>query len=296
MIHLTSKVKHCTRQRLPAKPAGLTLLVLVLCYFTGLNVLTAAKPSLPDAAVILDKYIEVTGGKAAYEKVYNRVSKSRLVFVGMGVESAVATYSAKPNKSYTKIESDVMGNAEYGTDGNITWYLSGSTGPLIEEGKAREAFLRSATFNSVLYWRKLYKKAECVGEEVINGKKCFKIVMKPSEDNPETFYYDRESNLLVKIKKTRLSSHMGSMPIEMFLSDYKRVDNILIPHKIKQVFKQCGNTRELLFVAEKIEHNVKIAGDIFNPPEEIQSLAKKGAAHGPGRKPQQGSCEKKSGK
>ena len=38
----------------------------------------------PEAAAVLDKYVEVTGGRQAYEKITNRVTKKRLVHVGMG--------------------------------------------------------------------------------------------------------------------------------------------------------------------------------------------------------------------
>ena len=49
-----------------------------------------AADDLPKAETILDKYIEVTGGKAAYEKNHSEVSTGTMEFVGKGIKGSVA--------------------------------------------------------------------------------------------------------------------------------------------------------------------------------------------------------------
>ena len=156
----------------------------------------------------------------------------------------------------------------------MAWYLSDGTGPLIEEGEARRVALREAAFNGAVHWRESFKKAKCVGGEVVEGKKCYKIVMTPYEGPPETRYYYKELELLIKAARTRLSSHMGPTPIEVTYSDYRRVDGLLLAHKQKQVSEQCGSTHELLIVTDSIEHNVQLPADRFDPPGEVQALVK----------------------
>lgn len=162
---------------------------------------------------------------------------------------------------------------EQGADGEVVWYVSAMTGPLVEEGEARTIALREAAFDHDVEWRKYYSEAECVGEEMIDGKSCHKIVLIPAEGPPETRYYDKASNLLVRTKKTRLSSHMGSVPVESTYSDYRRVDGLLIAHIKKQASEQCGSTREIVFVTESIEHNVDLRPDRFDPPPKVRALA-----------------------
>ncbi|MFQ5806702.1 MAG: isocitrate lyase/phosphoenolpyruvate mutase family protein, partial [Phycisphaerae bacterium] len=130
-------------------------------------------------------------------------------------------------------------------------------------------------FDRVVQWRKYYKTAECLEEQVIDGKTCYQIVMTPNNGEPETRYYDKQSGLLVKAKKTRLSSNMSPLSAELSFSDYRKVDGLLIAHKVKHESNMCGSKREMLFVTERVSHNVKLPPDRFDPPEEIRALAKK---------------------
>ncbi|UCE60569.1 MAG: hypothetical protein JSU63_02230 [Phycisphaerales bacterium] len=238
------------------------------------DVPAAAQEPLPDAATVLDRYVQVTGGKAAYERIHNRVSKERVLHVEMDFEDSAVRYAATPNKNYTEIESEAFGAIRHGTDGDTVWYLADTIGPVIQEGAARTSGLHASAFNRAVRWRDLYKKVECVGEEVVEGKTCYKLIMTPHEGQPETRYYDKESGLLVKTATTRLFSGMPPMPMEVTFRDYKEVDGLLIAHESKQSMQQCGGTREMLFTTTSIKHNVDLPADRFNPPKEILALMK----------------------
>ena len=287
MTHTASSTTSDARRRTPAGPAGPTgptVFVFVLVCLAWANVVGAAEDALTDAAAILDKYVEATGGRAAYEKIHNRVVKGRVVHVGMGFEDPAISFEAEPDQWYFRADSEALGKIERGTDGQVVWYLAANTGPMVEEGTARDAGLREAAFGRVLRWREFYQKAEYVGQEVVDGRTCYKIVMTPIAGEPETRYYDKESNLLVKTKKTRLSSCAGSIPMESTFSDYRPVDGLLIAHHKKRVFQMCGSTREMLFVTDSVEHNVTIPADRFAVPEEIRSLVSQVALRdGPAR-------------
>ena len=84
-----------------------------------------------------------------------------------------------------------------------------------------------------------------MGEETIDGKSCYRVVMTPTEGPVETHYYDKDSSLLTKVEGTRLFSNMPPMPMEVTYSDYEKVDGLLIPHKKRQATEQCGSTREI---------------------------------------------------
>jgi hypothetical protein len=266
----TSTIRHQRWQR--PRTVALVCALLLGCLVCP-QVLRAEEGTLPDAAAILDGYVEATGGKAAYEKIHNRVSKERVVHVGMGFEDARIEYQAEPNKHYVHLESDALGNVDLGTDGDVVWLLTEDTGPLIEEGTARAAQLREAAFNTALRWREFYREAKCVGEETVDGTPCYKIVMTPYAGEPETRYYDKQTNLLVKLQKMRLSSHMPAMPTGVTFSDYRRVDGLLIPHQRKRSFVLCGSKREMLYVTSSIEHNVELPANRFDLPEEVRNAS-----------------------
>lgn len=270
MFNLTGTVLTCGR---PTTFAGLIrsiLPALVLVCLLGPNVLRAQEDKLPKAETILDKYVEVTGGKAAYAKLNNRVTKATVELLGQGLKFSLTIYAARPNKMYTLTESEAFGKKEGGTDGDVVWEIGLMTGPQIKEGEERALALRGATFDAVQDWRKLYKKAECVGVEAIDGKPCYKVVLTAKEGSPETRYYDKESNLVVKTEMS-LKLPMGTIPFESYASDYKRVDRILLPHKARVMV--MGSER--IMTIESIKHNVEMPKDRFKLPEDIQTLVDK---------------------
>lgn len=227
----------------------------------------AGDEKLPAAAKILDKYVEVTGGRVAYERLKNRISKGTCDFASMGAKAALTTYEAAPNKRYVILEAAEMGRMEDGTTGDVAWEVQAMAGPRIKEGTEKADALRDATFNAPVYWSKLYKKVECVGLETFADKPCYKIVLTPAQGNPQTHYYDRESNLLVGTAFV-LEHPMGTLDVQMRMNDYRRVDGVSLAHEVHMSY--AG--QEQIVKIETIEHNVAIPEDRFALPEEIRLL------------------------
>jgi hypothetical protein len=144
------------------------------------------------------------------------------------------------------------------------------SGPVIERGEARKARIRAAAFDATVNWRARFEEARCLGIESIDGRDCYKIVLTPVEGLPETQYYDTESSLLVRIDMSQPSSCGPPIPIEMALSDYRPVDGLLIAHRVEETLEACGTKRGMVFVTEKIEHNVALSADRFDPPPAIR--------------------------
>jgi outer membrane lipoprotein-sorting protein len=228
-----------------------------------------AADDLPKAETILDKYIEATGGKAAYEKNHTEVSTGTMEFVGKGIKGSITSYRAEPNKSYTELDIAGIGKVREGSDGTTAWSLSALQGPRIKDGDEKAGALQAAKFNAELNWRDSYK-AETTGAEKVDGKDCYKVVLTPSQGSPQTRFYDKESNLLVKMTMT-VKNPMGEIPVESTVSDYRKEGSILMPHKITQ----SAAGQEIAIVIDKVQYNAEIPKDKFEPPDEIKALMKK---------------------
>lgn len=228
-----------------------------------------ASAQLPKGEDVLEKYIKATGGKEAYEKLTNQVMHGKMEIVGAAIKGPVKTYSAIPVKMRVEVELEGIGKIEQGTDGKVVWEKNPLTGNRILMGEERATMLRRATFNSDIHWRKLYKTATCEAEEKLDGKTVYKVVLTPESGKPATHYYDKESGLLVKMMMV-MESPMGELPSESTISDYKKVDGVLIPHTVRQKVL----VQELVISIDKIEHNVKIPEERFAIPEEIKKLLK----------------------
>jgi hypothetical protein len=128
--------------------------------------------ALPSGEAILDKYIEVTGGKAAYEKKRTEMSTGVMEFTGKGVKAHLTSYHAAPNKSYSVVEIEGIGKMEEGCDGSVAWERSALKGPRVKTGEERAVSLRAATLHNDVLWREFFSKVESTGVEPIDGHIC----------------------------------------------------------------------------------------------------------------------------
>ena len=224
----------------------------------------------PRAEQILDQYVEAIGGLAALEKISNRVIKGTMEIAGAGVKLSIAAYQARPNKAYTVIDSPATGKIETGTNGEVAWQVSALAGAQLMEGKEKASFLHMNIFDRAVYWRTSFQKIEAAGTEDVSGKPCYKVVVTPKDLPPQTVFFDKETHLVVRITMT-IENQAGIIPSDSHLSDYKRVDGILLPHKT--VTRLMGQQR--ITIMESIEQNIQLPPDRFELPAEIKALIKK---------------------
>ena len=224
---------------------------------------------LPKGNEILDQYVKATGGKDAYQKVSNRVTRGRLEMPAQGIKGTIESYEARPNLSYSVLEIAGAMRQERATDGKVAWERHSMTGIRFLEGKELEQFMREAVFDSDVHWRKLYQKAETIGVEDIDGKPAYKVELTIKDDKKMTAYYDTKSNLLVKSVMT-VKAPMGEMLVETYISDYRKVGDLLIPHKQRQAV--MGMEQVLTF--DSIEVNVKLDKNRFALPDDVKELLK----------------------
>jgi hypothetical protein len=227
---------------------------------------------LPKADTILDRYVEVTGGKAAYEKHTNEIAYGTLEFKAQGLKGSVTRYSAAPAQEYLVMEIEGVGKLESGMDNGVVWEKNVMLGARVKSGAERAQSLREGTFNASILWRDLYQKAETTGTETVDGELCYKVVLTPKEGNPQTMYFQKKSGLAVKITMVAVSQ-MGDLPFEVTSSDYKTFGGVSIPTKIMQ---KAGG-QEFSITINDVKTNQPIPADRFEPPAEIKALISKAA-------------------
>ena len=231
----------------------------------------AAADELPKGDTLIDKYVEATGGKAAYNKVHTSISTGTLEV--MGQKGKLTTYAAEPNKQSVEIAFEGLGNMQEATNGDIAWSLSAMQGPRIKEGEEKADAMMQATHNADLHWKDLFVSAETVGVETVDGKECYKVVMKRKAGAPVTRWFDKDSGLMVKMAVTA-KNPMGEFEATSTFSDYRKEGDLLVPHKIDT---QAGPMGYVVTI-DSIKSNPEIPADKFAVPAEIKALMDKPAA------------------
>jgi hypothetical protein len=246
------------------------VLTLAVCAPT---MATAKEEKLPDAAKILDKYVEATGGRPAYDKLKSRVTTATLDMVSQGISLEITIQMAKPDKSYMLMENEMIGKVERGTDGEVAWENSMMTGPRVLEGEERDLSLQTSTFDLMTYWKDHFSKVETVGVESVGERPCYNVDLTSNFGIQQSICFDRESGLIAKVTM-ELKTPMGTVSTESFPADYREVDGILIPYE--NVVKIMGQERKMTIGS--VKHNIELPADVFGLPAEIQALVDKPAA------------------
>ena len=232
----------------------------------------AADEALPKAESILDRSVELTGGKAAYDKIHNAVEKGTFDLPAQGVHGTATIYAAEPGKNYLAIQIEGVGKIESGANGDVAWDNSVLQGPHLKTGAEKAEALHTATFNATANWRKMFTKVETTGTETVDDHECYRVVLTPTVGKPIIQDYDKKSGLLLKSVATR-NSAMGEVTVEILYGDYRKEGGILSPHKLTNKMM----SQEFVITIDSTEYNAQLPPNIFDVPPDIQALMKPAA-------------------
>ena len=246
---------------------------LALCGVLTLAAAAQTAAPLPKAEAVLDRFVEATGGRAAYEKRHSRISHATVDIVAAGIHGKMTTYAQEPDRNRGVVEFPGVGVIDSGNIGGVVWENSAVMGPRLKSGVEKDEALRDAVFNGPIHWREVYTKVENTGVETLDGRDYYKLVLTPKAGKPITEYYDKETGLLSKAKVVR-ASPMGEIPAEITASDYQSESGVLEPHTMTTRLA----SQEIRIHIESAEVNAEIPKERFDPPAEIEALLKKQAA------------------
>jgi hypothetical protein len=233
---------------------------------------SAFAADLPAAESLLDRYVEVTGGKQAYAARKSEVARRTMEYPAMGLKGKAMTYYGEAGQYRASIELPGIGVMEFGVTDGIAWQNSMLTGPRILTGAERAEAMKDATLDAEYNWRKLYSKAETVGEEAFNGEASYLVRMTPNGDEPESWFFSTKSGLLLGMRSVT-STQQGDVPVEIAYGEYKSFGGIQKPSKETQ--KAAG--QEFTLALESIEVNVEIPAAQFSFPADVAALVAKQA-------------------
>ena len=226
----------------------------------------------PTGSSIVDRFVAVTGGKAAYNRVTSELAEGTVNMGAQGVSGSVKVFK-KAGNSYTVIEIEGVGKLEEGVWNGVAWENNKITGARVRSGEEREVHVRNAAIDLDHQWRKYFPTAELAGSEAVAGDDCHKVILRPKSGEPETRFFSKKTGLLLKMSAT-MPTQMGPMPMESTLSDYREIQGVKRPFKMGVM--AGGQGAEMVF--SKWAINSAIPDSAFALPAEVSALVPKVAA------------------
>ena len=194
-------------------------------------------PGLPPVDSILEKDVEVSGGKAALEKITSRVSTGTVEMTSLGMTGTVEIFEQAPNRSSVIIDAPGIGVMQRTFDGARGWLQDPLQGFIRFTGLGLEIAKSGAAFNKPVRLKELYPAPVLLGKEKLGAKEVYVVQM-----GFEKWYFDAEGGLLLRKGNT-------------YYDDYREVDGLKLPFKLREeVFAGSG----IVYQLTEIKHNVKI--------------------------------------
>jgi hypothetical protein len=210
------------RQTLVASTLGIALLAAF----------PAAAAELPTADEVFARHRAAIGGDAI-DKVRNAAYEFSFTMPSMGLSTTGKAYQVFPGKAYMVIELASVGvtNHEEGVLDGVVWQNSPQTGLRTLDGLEKRMALQRTRLDAFSSWKELWRKAETVAEEPVDGEPCYKVVLTPEEGSPVSGWFSAKTGLLQRME-VPVPQAGGTVTVKT--SDFRPIEGVLIPHRIEQ--------------------------------------------------------------
>jgi len=235
----------------------LSLSALTLA-FAALGLAQQKPADLPTLDQILAKSIEASGGRAAQEKINSSLTKGTVEVVTFGLSGPLELYSKAPNKLYMHTEFANYGEVLQGFDGRTGWVKTPNEGLREMSGPELVRLKRNADVHRFLHLKDQYAKMTVTGKGQVGAVDAYIVEAQPAEGDPEKFFFDAQTGLLIRTEYIDLQSG----PTTVSLEDFKTVDGVLGP----QTIRQESSSLSLVMKFTEVRHNLDIDDARFAKP------------------------------
>jgi hypothetical protein len=222
-------------------------------------------PQSPTLDQILDRYVQAIGGERSLRKLTSRVTKMTLVIEGSNITASFENYAQAPNKGVqigqVKLSNGVEFEISRGFNGSVGWSLNPTDGGFRElSGMELAAQKRDVEFYWEIKLKDLYPKMAVIGQAQVGDHTAYCIEARPSEGNPEKWFFDAQTGLLIRRDLISESATNDKVTTETYFEDYREVDGIKLPFTIRQ------SADKYTFKVNEVKHNVPIEEAKFKSP------------------------------
>ena len=253
------------KPRLPILLIILTLLAQISCARRGPATQSrpSASPSPSEQAQIdeiLQRYEQAMGGKEAIAAVTTYHLKG--TFELGNLTGKIEGWGKDPLKTLTVIEFPRVGSLKKGFDGQTRWVQT-PAGTFTDSSPQEIAEMeRDAEVFSAGKIRSMFESMKLDYRARLNGRDMNVIEGKPAQGPAEKLFFDVENGLLVRWDMARRQPKRGTVFVKVHLDDYREVDGVKVPFKVRFAFESFSFTIKI----DELQQNVPVDDAMFKKP------------------------------
>ena len=226
----------------------------------------APSGALPPAWQVIDRHLDASGGRAAFEKLKSRDINASYEIPARRLRGDLRVLSARPDRLLIKTEYPELGLAVVGFNGSVGWTTEPGSRPTLVKGGSLADLHADALFDR--YDEENLVSAETVGLAVFQGRRCvqLKIVRIPGRESSE--YFDTETGLFAGSVAHR-ATDKGPVTMRTVWSDYKTIDGVKLPHRLQIITAGVSQVVRII----RVRHN-RVDPAVFAPPTSLRAAAR----------------------
>lgn len=213
--------------------------------------------TVPDsitASSVIQNYIDAIGGTDSIANVTDRTTIMRGSVQGQNV--TIVSYQKFPNKLKQEIKIGSL-NQQLLFDGQKGFMITGENEIEIT-GEEFEKLSMESTLDFILHPEDFGVKITLAGMKIVEGKNCYELDFVLPSGTYWTQFFDVETGYKVKEEKQVVTAK-GSFDQETFFYDYKSINGIKYPFRIRQSF----GAQQLEFNVSSVKINSGLRDEIF---------------------------------
>lgn len=244
---------------------GICLAAQMACGRLNRSAGVAPSPS-PDQAALVDqilaRYTEAVGGQAAIDRITSYKAQGTFETSVWRDPGTFETWGKDPHKSLSVIEFPRIGTLKKGFDGETRWVQT-PVGTFSDESPRQMAEVeRDAEVYRAGKIRNLYQSMSLQGKARLNGRDVYVVEGKPVKGPTEKLFFDADTGLLLRWDMVRRNPQRGNIFVKVHLDDYREVDGVKVPFKVRFAFESFDLTLKI----DTLKHNVPIDDAVFEKP------------------------------
>jgi hypothetical protein len=244
--------------------AGFLLASSFLVLGAACAAMAETKEKLPTAQEVLDRYVEVTGGREALLRYKSMTVHGHLEVPARKIERDGVLYT-KDGKMLQKVFLPGGKEAASGYDGQTAWDIGPDGKVEIHEGDEIKTVARDADMYYHLQVMKYFKSMEVIDVKEFNGRACYHLKGINNWDKVNEQFYDEENGLLVGYAFNTAWRGGDGDATETF-EEYKDFGGVLMA--AKNTHREGGEVS--IFRITSVTYD-DVSDDVFALPEAVKA-------------------------
>jgi hypothetical protein len=226
----------------------------------------AASVPLPTVDQVIGKNLEAKGGAEKWQGIKS-VKMTGTMTTAQGAEMPLTVYAMRPNFNRQEITMPA-GKAIQAFDGTSSWIVNpmlGIDSPQPVPGPAAEIAKNSADFDGgLINYKSKGNTIELVGKEKLVEKDVYHLKVTTKGGAVQHYLLDADSGIELKMSAEVDVGGGQKQTFTTEMSNYKKVDGVLIPHTVTQT---AGGRTVLRWTINTVEFNSVQDDSIFRLPK-----------------------------